>query len=170
MSWATTNSLHWLLPSENEWYKAAYYNAATGDYYAYPFQSNSQPAPLAPPGNTNSGNFNDVVYKSNGNGIYLTDVGAYPRSLAPFGSFDMGGGVFQWNDTAIGSSRGLRGGFWGDNPSDSAASFRIDDDPTFEFFGVGFRVASVPEPGSIILVLIGLLGLVIFNKGFRAIL
>ena len=169
MAWAATNSFHWLLPSENEWYKAAYYNALGGTYCAYPFQSNSEPAALAPPGNTNSGNFNNQAYNYDGNGSYLTEVGAYPNSLSPFGSFDMGGDVFQWNDTAIGSGRGLRGGGSSNYPSLSAASFRFADSPTSENYLAGFRVASIPEPHSIILVLIGLSGLVIFNKGFRAI-
>jgi sulfatase modifying factor 1 len=150
--WATTNLFHWLLPSENEWYKAAYYNPANGTYYAYPFQSNSQPAGLVPPGNTNSGDFYNngyPAYNYDGNGSYLTDVGAYPNSLNPFGSFDMGGDVFQWNDTTIGSSRGLRGGYWNLDPSISAASFRTGDNPALESnTGVGFRVASVPEPST----------------------
>jgi sulfatase modifying factor 1 len=85
-SWAATNSLHWLLPSENEWYKAAYYNPVAGTYYAYPFQSNSVPAALAPPGNSDSGDFsanlsgNNPAYNYDGNGSYVTDVGAYAHS------------------------------------------------------------------------------------------
>jgi formylglycine-generating enzyme len=55
--WAAMNSFHWLLPSESDWYKAAYYNRADGSYYAYPFQSSSEPAGSAPPGDTNSGDF-----------------------------------------------------------------------------------------------------------------
>jgi formylglycine-generating enzyme len=150
--WATTNSFHWLLPSENEWYKAAYYNAPGGTYYAYPFQSNSRPGPLAPPGNTNSLNSSQAAYNYDGNRSYLTDVGAYPNSLSLFGSFDMGGDVFQWNDTSIGSSRGTRGGGWGNDPGYSAATFRFSDEsPSFVGNGSGFRVASVgsvPEPSA----------------------
>ncbi len=152
--WATTNSFHWLLPSENEWYKAAYYNPASGTYYAYPFQSNSQPAELAPPGNLNSGNFGLVAYNYDGNGSYLSDVGAYPNSTSPFGSFDMGGDVNQWNDTAIGSSFGVRAAAWNDLPFNTTPSFRFSSIPTLENPTLGFRVASVggvPEPSSVVL-------------------
>ena len=43
---------------------------------------------------------------------YLTDVGDYPSAVSPYGSFDMGGKVFQWNETLTSgsSTRGLWGG------------------------------------------------------------
>ena len=147
-AWAATNSFHWLLPSDNEWYKAAYYNGADATYYAYPFQSNSQPLTLAPPGNSNSGNFQYVGY--DGKASYLTDVGAYSSSLSPFGSFDMGGDVWQWNDTNdIGGN--VRGGGFINLSSFSAASTNNAFAPDLENLAVGFRVASVgsvPEPNT----------------------
>jgi formylglycine-generating enzyme required for sulfatase activity len=179
-TWAATGAFHWLLPSEDEWYKAAYFNAAGGTYYAYPFRSNSPPAASAPPGNTNSGNFFDSNTQSNpaynydGSGSYLTDVGAYPNSLSPFGSFDMGGDVWQWNEALIVSPyRGLRGSSWRGGYTGSAASFRTIGDPTAEVDDWGFRVASVgdvPEPPTIISALVGLAGLLIFSQRERAIL
>jgi formylglycine-generating enzyme len=152
--WAATNSFHWLLPSEDEWYKAAYYNGVNGSYYAYPYQSDSLPSALAPPGNANSGNF---LAATRSTGSFYTDVGAYPNSLSPFGSFDMGGNVNQWSDTAYNplvflNLQVVRGGYWGDPPENSAAasrgafgSARDDED------NIGFRVASVggvPEPST----------------------
>jgi formylglycine-generating enzyme required for sulfatase activity len=98
-AWAATNSVHWLMPTEDEWYKAAYYNPATGSYFAYPFQSNSVPAALAPPGNANSGNFSGSAFNFDGTGSYFTAVGAYPSSLSPFGEFDMGGDFPQWTES-----------------------------------------------------------------------
>lgn len=146
--WATTTSFHWLLPSENEWYKAAYYNPANGTYFAYPFQNNQFPATLVPPGSSNAGNFNNVAYNYDGNRSFLTDVGAYPNAVSPFGSFDMGGDVFQWNDTAIGSSHGFRGGDFNDSSEISAASFRYSFNPLIITINGGFRVASIPEPSA----------------------
>jgi formylglycine-generating enzyme len=157
-TWAATNSFHWLLPSEHEWYKAAYYNATVGAYYTYPFQSNSAPTAEPPPGNTNSGDFfydgvpaGVPAYNYDGNQSFLTDVGAYPNSLSPFDSFDMGGDVAQWNETLIGSSRGVRGDSWYYESVLSASSFRFDGDPSIETYALGFRVASVgsvPEPST----------------------
>jgi sulfatase modifying factor 1 len=163
MTWATTNSFHWLLPSENEWYKAAFYKAADGTYYAYPFQSNTLPDELVPPGNTNSGNFFGVAHNYDGTGSFLSDVGAYPKSLSPFGSLDMGGDVYQLSDTPAGVYYVARGG---DNISGSltsAASFRYYPNPfPILSIDVGFRVASVggvPEPSTPVLFVIGALGL-----------
>jgi formylglycine-generating enzyme len=154
MTWASTNSFHWLLPSENEWFKAAYYNPLNATYYDFPFQSNSPPQALAPPGNANSGNLMEFpnlppAFNYDGTGSYYTDVGAYPASQSPFGAFDMGGDEWQWNDSAIGTSRGQRGGYYGSSSSDTAASSRGSRDPSEQ--AGGFRVASiggVPEPST----------------------
>ena len=34
----------YFIPSENEWYKAAYYNPTNGTYWTYPTQSNTAPS------------------------------------------------------------------------------------------------------------------------------
>jgi sulfatase modifying factor 1 len=158
--WANTNSFHWLLPSDNEWYKAAYYNSSGGTYYSYPFQSSTQPVALAPPGSANSGNFSYVAYNYDGSGSYLTDVGAYPNSVSPFGAFDMGDDVADWNDTptGFGSARGVRGGAWNLDPAWSGAAYRQDFMAAADVgTEVGFRVASVasvPEPSTELLAVV----------------
>jgi formylglycine-generating enzyme required for sulfatase activity len=150
--WATTHSFHWLLPSYDEWDKAAYYNAQNGTYYQYPFQSNSFPQPIAPPGNSNSGNFRgSQAFNYDGSGSYLTDVGAYPNSVSPFGSYDMGGNVDQWNDTAMGVARGLAGGDFESSFSASMLGTGGVGETYNDFATAGFRVASVgsvPEPST----------------------
>ena len=66
----------------------------------------------------------------------------------------MGGDVWQWNEANIsGSFRGLRGGYWDINSSFLASSSRDDTYPTVGYDFIGFRVASVPEPGSVALLL-----------------
>jgi formylglycine-generating enzyme required for sulfatase activity len=82
---------------------------------------------------------------------YLTDVGAYTSSASPYGTFDQGGNAWEWNETLIGASRGRRGGSWGLDFGNLHASGRVDFDPTFQFASLGFRVASIPEPGSLTL-------------------
>ena len=137
------------LPSENEWYKAAYHSAG-GVYFDYPAGTDTTIGCVAPgsdPGN--SANCGNAVGA-------LTNVGAYGLSDSPYGTYDQGGNVWEWNEEIVfGSARELRGGEWFLDASYLAASTPDGDDPpASEFVNVGFRVASlVPEPGT------GLLGM-----------
>jgi len=146
------------IPSENEWYKAAYYNPSNASYWLYPTKSNTAPSNVLSAIGTNNANYFD--YYGTGNGgytdptNYLTPVGAFAASPGPYGTYDMGGDIFQWNEANIsGSSRGLRGGGWLSDSSFLASSGRISGYPSYESGPVGFRVASVPEPGSIVMLL-----------------
>ncbi len=156
----------WWIPSEDEWYKAAYYQPASAggdvdDYWLYPTGSNT----IA--GNTigaspNQANYNDGDYSVTQSSAYsasqnyLTDGGAFSNSASFYGTFDQGGNVWEWNDAVIaGSSRGLRGGSWGGGDDGLLSSGRLSDDPTLEYFRLGFRVASVPEPSTAGLMLMG---------------
>jgi formylglycine-generating enzyme required for sulfatase activity len=139
------------IPSEDEWYKAAYYDATkggAGGYWPYPTQS----AYLAGHdiGVANSANYYDNGYVGYP-GMTLTDVGAYGANSDSFyGTNDQGGNVWEWNDaTPTGSSRGLRGGAW--DSYDLASSSRYNYVPSSEIYVIGFRVASVPEPSCVVL-------------------
>ena len=138
------------LPSESEWYKAAYYNPVTSSYYTYGTSSNTAPTASGPTSTPNSANYNLVV----GN---LTNVGAYSGTTSPYGAYDMNGDVWQWNEALIsGSGRGLRGGAFNNDSSHLPSSARADDSPTDEIDSFGFRVASVltPEPSTGVLAII----------------
>jgi formylglycine-generating enzyme required for sulfatase activity len=144
------------IPSENEWYKAAYYDATkggTGGYWQYPTQS------TALVGNTigvaGAANYYDGDYVGYP-GMALTDVGAYGANSDSFyGTNDQGGNVWEWNDAVVsGSSRGLRGGSWHFFDNDLASSYRGYYGPSGEYFVIGFRVASVPEPSCVVLTIL----------------
>ena len=141
------------LTSENEWYKAAYYSA-DGVYFQFPTGTDSVTDCVAPGSDTgNSANCLSGV---------LTDVGAYGLSDSPYGTFDQGGNVWEWNEQIVsGSFRGIRGGDWIGGASYLAASWPDGDDgPATEWVNVGFRVASlVPEPGPGLLGMTGVLSL-----------
>jgi formylglycine-generating enzyme required for sulfatase activity len=165
------------LPSESEWYKAAYYQpaAAGGDadgYWLYPTGSNAIPnSRNGSVSDANSGNFYRSVapaadgvndgYAVSGStsfpgGNALTPVGAYTASDSYYGTFDQGGNVFEWNDAINSSSRGRRGGSWNGNESTLRSSYRYGLDPAIENNDVGFRIATVPEPTvSVSLILAG---------------
>jgi formylglycine-generating enzyme required for sulfatase activity len=127
------------IPTEDEWYKAAYYNAATSSYSLYP-------------NGRNVIDTTDTNYDSSGS----TDVGSYTTTPSRYGTFDQGGNVYEWNNTVDGSSRrGLRGGSWYDGSGVINSLGRADGDiPTRETFNFGFRVASVPEPTSMVLTML----------------
>ncbi len=148
-----------VIPSENEWYKAAYFNPATNSFFQYPTSGNS--VPIASPPTTLANHVN----ASGGSLGHITDVGAYAGTTSPSGAFDMGGNVDQWNDTLVGGSlRGFRGGSFVELVSDMRSSFRQISDPANQQLSGGFRVANiptgyVPEPSSLILAGLGIVGL-----------
>lgn len=144
------------LPGENEWYKAAYYDAGTTSYFDYPAGSDGQIDCVVPAGDAgNAANCQGWVGAP-------TPVGAYAFSASPYGSFDQGGNVGEWNeDIYEGSFRGMRGGGWKvDGAIMLAAWNRSAGPPTDEADILGFRVASpAPEPALPLLALTGSLTL-----------
>ena len=145
------------LPSENEWYKAAYYDptplAGSGDnYWAYPTRSDTVPtiASANSTGDINNPGANVANYINgagwNNQDGNVTTVGSAGANNY-FGTADQAGNVVEWNDAVIsGSSRALRGGSLFLDSSYLAASYRDFQLPTLHFSNVGFRVASVPVP------------------------
>ncbi len=157
----------WFIPSENEWYKAAYYDGDTSTYYDYPTGTDSVPDNNLPSLDTgNSANFVRIGYGyTTGDSIYpLTDAGAYVLSASPYGTYDQGGNVKEWNEDLLGSFRGARGGSWNDNASRFRASFRGGDSHTLEVDYLGFRVATVPEPGTLLMGALGIVALLWCRK------
>jgi formylglycine-generating enzyme required for sulfatase activity len=143
--------------SSNEWYKAAYYSPG-GVCFEYPTGTDTQTGSVAP--SLDTGNSANCYPYANPPGS-LTNAGAYDLSDSPYGTFDQGGNVWEWNEEIVsGSGRGFRGGSWVVNASYLAASVPGVNDPTDESGGVGFRVASlVPEPDAGLLGMTAVLGL-----------
>ena len=92
---------------------------------------------------------------------YRTPAGEFKNSRSIYGTFDQGSNAWEWNDTVITSEcRGYRGGSWGDSSSILAASYRGYGIPSGGGTSyLGFRVASVPEPCTLALLIIGMTGL-----------
>lgn len=81
--------------------------------------------------------------------------------LSPFGTMGQNGNTWEWMESALdgvnnltNESRGIRGGTWDDTEGSLRSSIRNYGDPTYGSNGIGFRVASIPEPSTIILTLI----------------
>jgi formylglycine-generating enzyme required for sulfatase activity len=139
---------HYFLPSEDEWYKAAYHqnNGVTADYWDYATGSDTVPTPVT--GGTASGS---AVY----NQLFATGPADVHLSggLSPYGTMGQNGNVWEWSESAFDGSnnvttalRALRGGNWFFTEIVLRSSFRSSNDPTDERDSFGFRVASVPEP------------------------
>jgi formylglycine-generating enzyme required for sulfatase activity len=141
----------YFLPSENEWYKAAYYNPGGSNYFLYP--TGSDTAPTAVASGTNAGT---AVYDGVASFPAIVDSAG---GLSPYGTMGQGGNVFEWNESAFDGSnslssedRAFRGGDWGP-VNYLRSSSRGVVGPTGEIIAIGFRVASVPEPSTAVLVL-----------------
>ncbi len=166
MQIARNPGARYFIPSENEWYKAAYYdstlNGGAGGYWSYSTRSNSTPSNTLSSTGTNSANYSNGSYTDPIN--YLTPVGYFAGSPGPYGTYDMEGDVWDWNEAIMANGRGFRGGSFYYYPFALPSTYRnyVGFDPTIEYSDIGFRVASVPEPGSIGLLLAGAIGLLAF--------
>ncbi len=163
------------LPSEDEYYKAAYYDptkSGTGGYWQYGTRSDTAPASIAPPGTSNSANMgagtnggsggtSALTFATTGstldnNTTYLTNVGAYPAAKSYYGLFDADGLVYNWTEASR-ENRSFagqmlpvyRGGAWQFNEGASGAAFRNTGNGAGvnngQFQYWGFRIASLPS-------------------------
>jgi formylglycine-generating enzyme required for sulfatase activity len=162
-------SATYVLPSENEWYKAAYNKGLLSTDYSdnptdgrtmigadYPNMANRY---LGPDGPTGLGS--------------TVDVGSYGSGY--YGTYDMAGNVWEYSETFMGlisgiETYGIRGGAYiGYTGYDADASMRGDSyyltaSHTGQDANVGFRTALVPEPSALSLLAFGLGGLAMMRR------
>ena len=151
------------IPTEDEWYKAAYYQPAaqggdSDDYWLYATQSNTGPTIATATATGDVANpAQDVANYLAGadwNGVNgnVTTVGS-AQSVTFYGALDMNGNVVEWNETAFGTfSRGIRGGSIGSNQLSLAATARFSVNANNNFANnVGFRLAAGAPPQPLIL-------------------
>jgi formylglycine-generating enzyme required for sulfatase activity len=157
------------LPSENEWYKAAYHDATAGTagvYFDYATGSDSVPVSDQPGDNPAAVNYyrdddNPATDPNSGYAVSgsqafprtsnpFTDVGAYTAAVSPYGTFDQSGNVAEWNEPAAFQAEApLRGGsWWAFYPS---ARYPYSSLLAWEFGHIGFRIATVPEPTTVMM-------------------
>jgi hypothetical protein len=125
------------LPSENEWYKAAYYDGAS--YFDYAAGTDTPPTCASPGATPNTANCWPAVQD-------LTDVGSYTGSASSYGTFDQGGNVWERTEAKSGMYRIIRGGSFKDgNPAYylAAATRAITILGGTDYHG--FRVAMISE-------------------------
>jgi sulfatase modifying factor 1 len=146
----STYGTAYVIPTEDEWYKAAYYKPNGSGYSLCANGLNTIPA--GDDGWNTPGGLYSVPWNVGSGGVAEQN-----------GTYDMMGNVWEWNETLVSGYRGVRGGgfyagdaYW---PSYHLSTYRSWNWPYYEidWSDVGFRVASVPEP--VTLLLLGLGGL-----------
>lgn len=118
----------WVLASENEWYKAAYFDPAKSGapgYWEFPSKSDGSPS-----------------------GAIATGIAACGKNSTPsaYGTYDQAGNMWEWNETQEGGRCGVRGGSWmfRDRADYARKSVRyVVDPPSREVNNYGFRVVQL---------------------------
>ncbi len=150
---------HWVVPTDNEWYKAAYYKGGgtSAGYWSYATQSNSLPGTTYPDLTGNNANFNNA-------GGSPTDVGRYALSVSAYGTFDQTGNVAEYVQSGF-----VRGGEY---DYSGISPFLIDKTSRYAPGGVGgenafqgIRLGLVPEPGTMAMLIgLALMGMVYWRR------
>jgi formylglycine-generating enzyme required for sulfatase activity len=151
-NWMVRSSgANWFLPSENEWYKAAYHfptAGVPGNYALYATGSSFTPPTFATAdavGNVANPGVNVATYLAgaNWNGSapfgHVTTVGsAGPLSASYYGTFDQSGNASEWTEDVS-----IRGGHFGSSQDQLSAEVRFGN---ASLGYAGLRVASVLNP------------------------
>jgi formylglycine-generating enzyme required for sulfatase activity len=153
----------WAIASEDEWYKAAYYDPDAGVYYDYPNGTDDVPAEPIDQTSPRVFNFGDDPYWAPDgplHRLYFTSTGD-TTGRSPYGTYDQGGNAREWTDTMdiapYRHYRYVRGGtlFTPESylRSDTYNAYHPDEEGYFALR----MVHLIPEPSTALLVLSGLL-------------
>jgi len=150
----------YVLPSFNEYYKAAFYTGVGDTYNLYQTSFNSTPVASG----AGTANANTAIYGGASAVPAATgplDVGSFTGTTSPYGLFDALGNVTEYTDTVSPNpaQRYRVGGNWSmalaDLPLIDASGAPIVGGLGQTIDNTGFRIAMVPEPGTISMAIMG---------------
>jgi len=163
-----------MLPSSNLLWlhllveSTAYYSGSGSTYYDYATGSDTIPTSTA----------GSMLI---GEAVYAQDLSTGPADIdnaggpSPYGTIGQNGNAWEWfesafdgTNNALYESRGIRGSNWRDTELALRSSYRSFGSPSSENFTVGFRVASVPEPSTFLLIVMALVGLLLWRRRRRS--
>ncbi len=136
-----TGSLYYLLPTLDEWHKAAYFKDGVYSLYA----NGTDTAPTAA----------EARYGTNS--TWAVGSGAAEQN----GTYDMMGNVYEWTETVSIDDPAfmvLRGGYYETNAISLSSSSYYNNDPLAEEPGGGLRIVAIPEPATALLLGLGVIG------------
>ena len=161
------------LPSEDEMYKAGWYDGGGAVYYSFGTGTDTPPTATATPGaGTN------LVNATFGIGAPMVDVDAFPNSQSYYGAQMMSGNAAEWTDTVIDVYGTPYSIFSSTSASTSSAALPATGSRSgrssreYEDALTGIRLATtggepppgVPEPASVLLLGLGGLGLLALRR------
>jgi sulfatase modifying factor 1 len=154
------------LPTENQWYKAAYYKGGgtNAGYWNYATQSDTIPGKVTsgttgvgsrPAGTGNFANFGLSADWNSFDGN-VTTVGTNGGPSA-YGAYDMTGNLREWTNDGTNQAVWTRGGAWDSADNLISSEFSRSNLPSVSTVNtLGFRIVSVPEPSTCVMALAGL--------------
>jgi formylglycine-generating enzyme required for sulfatase activity len=185
----------WFIPSDDEWYKAAFYDPSKPGgpgYWKYATRADTLPYSDAPgdtdaPDPSNLANYynNDNIDNGFNDGfaitgstafdpfdsvIYANDVGAYAIATA-YGTLDQAGNVLEWTEGFyVGTPgpviRSQRGGAWNIGAFGLASDYANGEGLNVNHMDfAGFRVAAAVPEPSTIVSALGAVWIALLNKG-----
>lgn len=140
----SNGGLFYALPTEDEWYKAAYFKNGVYSLYA----NGTSIAPV-----------DGVDANYNSSSPWAVGSGTMEQN----GTYDMMGNVWEWNESAMDGTlnvmteaRVRRGGGYNNcTENDLLSSYRVSNAPMGDAGYTGFRVVAIPEPATALSLVLG---------------